>query len=137
MLYGTPLVSGELGFTAVVTDSVGGAGRRDLSISITGLGTYVPGDVNNNGQTNGIDVVYFVTYLKGGPLPPFTMNCPPHGVLYAACDANGSCTSNGIDVTYMVAFFKGLQPTLGFCPDCPPGPVPSAEAPDVNRLQVK
>lgn len=28
---------------------------------------FIPGDVNGNCQANGIDVVYFVTYLKGGP----------------------------------------------------------------------
>jgi hypothetical protein len=76
------------------------------------------GDVNGNGQTNGIDVVYFVSYLKGGSAPPDTCDCAPHGLIMANADANGNCAANGIDVTYMVAFFKG-GPGLRCCPDCP------------------
>jgi hypothetical protein len=80
---------------------------------------YVPGDVNGNGVANGIDVTYYVSYLKGGPAPPISCDCPPHGALYVAADANGNCATNGIDVTYMVSYFKG-GPPLMFCADCPP-----------------
>jgi hypothetical protein len=76
------------------------------------------GDVNSNGVTNGLDVVYFVSYLKGGAAPPDTCLCSTHGRLLATSDANGNCTVNGIDITYMVAFFKG-GPGLQCCPDCP------------------
>ena len=77
------------------------------------------GDVNGNGQTNGIDVVYFVGYLKGGSAPPDTCDCGVRGRILATSDANGNCQANGIDVTYMVSFFKG-GPGLLCCPDCPP-----------------
>jgi hypothetical protein len=134
-LSGTPLLFGDLGFTAVATDSVGATAQRDLVVRVTQFGTYLPGDVNNSGQTNGIDVTFFVTYFKGGALPPYSTDCPPHGVIYAAGDVNGNCAVNGIDVTYMVAFFKGLQTTLRPCPDCPPGPIAVIDKTPLSRPQ--
>jgi hypothetical protein len=35
-------------------------------------------------------------------------------------DVNGNCATNGIDITFYVAYLKGIQPTLRWCPDCPP-----------------
>jgi hypothetical protein len=82
---------------------------------------YIPGDVNNSGVFNGIDVTYAVGYFKGGPVPPYSCPCPPPNVWYVAGDVNGSCVFNGIDVTYMVAYFKGGPAPIP-CPDCPPVP---------------
>jgi hypothetical protein len=82
-------------------------------------GHYVVGDVNGNLIFNGMDVVYAVDFFKGGPPPPFSYDCPPHGVLYVAGDVNASCSFNGLDITYMVAYFKG-GPYCHPCPDCPP-----------------
>jgi immune inhibitor A len=67
----------------------------------TTLIQFMPGDANNSGEVNGIDVVFLVNYLKGlGPSPdPFLGG-----------DANGSCEVNGIDVTYLVNYLKGLGP---------------------------
>ena len=81
---------------------------------------YVAGDINGNGSANGIDVVYGVSYFKGGEAPPFSCDCPPHGVLYVTGDVNGNCIFNGIDLTYFIGFLKGGAP-LGSCVDCPPG----------------
>jgi hypothetical protein len=69
---------------------------------------FIAGDVNGSGDVNGIDVVYLVSYLKGGPPPP-------DPILRA--DANGSCTVNGIDVVYLVAYLKGYgqPPIYGDC----------------------
>jgi len=83
--------------------------------------SYLPGDANGNGTTNGVDVGYMVNYLKGfGPPPPDSCDCPPHGWIYAAADVNGNCVFNGVDVTYLVNFLKGLGPAPTSCPDCPP-----------------
>jgi hypothetical protein len=68
---------------------------------------YVAGDVNGSGSVNGVDVVYLVSYLKGGPPPP-------DPILRA--DANGSCSVNGIDVVYLVSYLKGGPPP--FYGDC-------------------
>jgi hypothetical protein len=80
---------------------------------------YIAGDVNANGQTNGIDVVFLVNFFKGGVAPPITCDCFPHGALYTAADANGDCSVNGLDVSYLVNFFKGGEALL-YCSDCPP-----------------
>ncbi len=63
---------------------------------------FLPGDVNDNGKVNGLDVVYLVNYLKGRiqSLPgPF-----------ARGDANGDCTINFLDVTFLVNYIKGVGP---------------------------
>ncbi|UCC79064.1 MAG: hypothetical protein JSW64_12420 [Candidatus Zixiibacteriota bacterium] len=82
---------------------------------------YSPGDANNDGSTNGLDVIYLVAFFKGGPEPPLTCPCGSHGDLFVGADANGSCSVNGLDVTYMVSYFKG-GPDIIACPDCPPTP---------------
>jgi immune inhibitor A len=70
---------------------------------------YLPGDANNSGSVNGIDVTYLVSYLKGiGPAPDPLL----------AGDANGSCAVNGIDVTFLVSYLKGQGPAP-FRGDCP------------------
>jgi hypothetical protein len=76
------------------------------------------GDVNGNGTTNGVDVVYFVSYLKGGSAPPVVCDCGQYVDIFALADANGNCAVNGVDVVYMVSYFKGGLPLL-CCPDCP------------------
>jgi hypothetical protein len=81
---------------------------------------YVIGDINGNGVSNGIDIVFGVTYFKGGSLPPISCDCPPHGFIFPSGDVNGNCVFNGIDITFYVAFLKGLQPALLNCPSCPP-----------------
>jgi hypothetical protein len=81
--------------------------------------SYTPGDANGVGGFTGLDITYSVRYFKGGPLPPYSCDCPPHGTWYVAGDVNGSCSFTGLDVTYMVRYFKGgLAPIP--CPDCPP-----------------
>ena len=78
-------------------------------------------DVNGNGTANGIDVVYGVSYLKGGNAPIDSCNCPPQAFpFYAAMDVNGNCSSNGIDITFFVSYLKGVQPALLYCESCPP-----------------
>jgi hypothetical protein len=66
------------------------------------------GDANGNGELNGIDVVYLVSYLKGGPAIPGPQE---------RGDANGDCEVNGMDVLYLVNYFKGLgeEPIRAFC----------------------
>jgi hypothetical protein len=102
------------------------------------------GDINGNGDANGVDVSYAVNYLKGiGPQPPVECpDCPDPGEnLFAAGDVNANCQFNGVDVTYYVNFLKGIGPALAFCPSCPPAglapPVPAvipAKAPLSNDI---
>jgi hypothetical protein len=80
---------------------------------------YIPGDINNTGSFNGIDITYGVTYFKGGPQPPYICDCPPHGYIFPAGDINGNCAFNGLDITYGVNFLKGVGDPPSQCPDCP------------------
>ena len=91
------------------------------SVLISSVGCdYLPGDINGNGTSNGIDVTYGVSYLKGGTPPPIACDlCPQTQPFYAAGDINGSCTFNGIDITYFVSYLKG-GPGLLYCQTCPP-----------------
>jgi hypothetical protein len=74
---------------------------------------YISGDVNHSGDVNGLDVIYLVNYLKGGPPPPLEVDG-----FYPEADANGSCDVNGLDVVYLVNFFKGGSPPIdGECLD--------------------
>jgi parallel beta-helix repeat protein/predicted outer membrane repeat protein len=84
---------------------------------------YIPGDINGNGTSNGIDVVFGVNYFKGsGTAPPVDCHptCPNEpNPFYAAGDVNGNCAYNGIDITFFVRYLKGEVPSLLYCPDCP------------------
>ena len=79
-----------------------------LRVNIT-VRTYIRGDANGDGNLNGIDVIYLVSYFKGGP-PPNPME---------AGDANADGITNGLDVIYLVAYFKGTGPPPP--PGVPPG----------------
>jgi len=59
---------------------------------------FVRGDANMSGTLSGLDVIYLVSYLKGGP--SFCLACRCLG------DANTSGTVNGLDVTFLVLYFK-------------------------------
>ncbi len=91
-----------------------------VDVTIEGGCNYIPGDINNSGTANGIDVVYGVVYFKGGAAPLVFCACPPHNDLYVAGDVNANCNFNGIDITFFVNFLKGIQPELLYCLDCPP-----------------
>ena len=76
-------------------------------ISVPGA-SILPGDANNSGEVNGVDVTYLVNYLKGYGPPP---------VPFLAGDTNGNCDVNGVDVTYLVNYLKGYgaPPFAGDC----------------------
>jgi hypothetical protein len=79
----------------------------------------VPGDINNNGATNGIDVTYGIAYFKGGNIPPQICQCWSHPEFCINCDVNASCQFNGVDITYLVSILGGRDVELLPCPDCP------------------
>lgn len=81
---------------------------------------YYPGGVGGGRRFTGLDVVYGISFLKGGPEPWYPCECTPGNTWYVAGDVNGSCTFTGLDISFMVAYLKGQQPALIPCPDCPP-----------------
>lgn len=101
-------------------DQWSGFSNREVAIVVGGPDcVYIPGDINNNGSYNGIDITYGVSYLKGGPQPPYVCDCPPHGYIFPSGDINGNCAFNGIDITYGVNYLKGMGDSPSQCPDCP------------------
>jgi len=96
--------------------NIDNAGNTEIRASVAEASTYIdttiiqylPGDANNNGTVNGIDVTFLVSYLKGIGSPPDP---------FLAGDANGDCGVNGIDVTYLVTYLKGYgsPPFRGDC----------------------
>ncbi len=96
--------------------------RNDIPVTLT-VGSppcdYVLGDINGDSRTSGLDVIYGVSYFKGGPTPPDTCRCGIHGSFFIAGDVNNSCSFNGVDISRRVDFFKG-GPILLPCQDCPP-----------------
>jgi hypothetical protein len=118
----TALTAGNYSGTITIHSSNVGAAVIVIPINVTvtpGGCDYVIGDVNNNGSFNGVDVVYAVSFFKGGPAPLFLCECVPGNSWYVAGDVNASCNFNGVDVTYMVSYFKG-GPLPVPCADCPP-----------------
>lgn len=115
----------------------GMAGTFSIIDTTTGGGcAYVPGDINGNGQANGIDIGYGVNYFKGGPVPPITCpTCPQTPPFYAAGDVNGNCSFNGIDISFYVNYLKGIQPALQFCPSCPPAGTPATASKSGQALK--
>ncbi len=106
----SPLANGVYFWRIKGTDGVRWSPYSDIwGFSVDAGGSYIPGDANNSGVVNGLDVIYLVNYLKGGGPAPSP---------YLAGDANGSCDVNGLDVVYLVNFFKGGPfPFGGDCKD--------------------
>ncbi|HBC46975.1 MAG TPA: hypothetical protein DCZ43_08015, partial [candidate division Zixibacteria bacterium] len=92
---------------------------RYFDVNVQTHNVYTVGDVNGSNTFTGLDVTYSVRYFKGGPQPPYSLDCPPHGIWFVSGDVNGSCSFTGLDVTYMVRYFKGGVAPIP-CPDCPP-----------------
>ncbi len=69
---------------------------------------FLPGDVNNSGSVDGVDVIYLVNYFKGGPTPPEP---------FLRADCNGSCDVSGLDVNYLLLYLRGSgnNPHRGNC----------------------
>ena len=80
---------------------------------------FIAGDANDDQGINGIDVIFMVSFFKGGEPPPVICYCPPVGNLYAAADANGNCNFNGLDIVFFVNYLKGVGGPPRTCPACP------------------
>ena len=67
---------------------------------------FIPGDINDSGAVNGMDIVFLVNYLKGGPAP----------IPRYSADVDGNCQVNQADLAYLVDYLKGgPQPVAGDC----------------------
>jgi hypothetical protein len=85
----------------------------DLAFAITGVAGNccdMPGDANNDGAVNILDISYLIAYLySGGPPPP----CMYEG------DPNGNCVINILDISYLIAYLYQGGPApicAAYCP---------------------
>lgn len=92
----------------------------DIALTASGpCGSYIIGDVNGSGNYDGLDIIFGVSFFKGGAIPMYECECTPGNTRFVSGDVNASCNYNGIDITYGVNFFKGGDDPAP-CPDCPP-----------------
>ena len=70
--------------------------------------SFAPGDANNSGALNGVDVIYLINYLRGKG---------PEIAGQVLGDADGNCQLNGLDIIYLIRYFEGRGPApiLGGC----------------------
>ncbi len=104
---GTPNESGLFSFNVYayyVGDTI--SDTREYSLYIISDDD-LPGDVNNNGVVNLLDITYIITYLyKGGPAP----------AVPEKADVNNSCTIDILDITYLIMYlYKGGPEPLWGC----------------------
>ena len=99
-------------FCLKVIDETGNCSGLSNSPAMTaaGGGDFIPGDANNSGAVNGLDVVYLVNYFKGGDRPPAP---------FLRADCNGNCEVNGVDVVYLLKYLHGSN-EAPFRGDCNP-----------------
>lgn len=91
-LSGTPTTGGTANFTVSATNAEDCAGIQAYSVSITGGS--VPGDLDGNGNPNGIDIRHFVECVISGSTTGGT--CPPG-------DFNNSGGVDAADVAQFIA----------------------------------
>jgi len=104
---------GTMGQTAIdhgQSDTLGLAhGYWSMFSRFGGTCCDLPGDANNDGVVNILDITFLINYLyKLGPAP----DCPVEG------DTNGDCVINILDVTYLINYLYKGGP-LPICGDCP------------------
>ncbi|HOP08339.1 MAG TPA: M28 family peptidase [candidate division Zixibacteria bacterium] len=106
LLSGTPIVAGDITFTALVTDAVGATGESGLTVSIAAA--YLCGDANNDGTGPDIsDLVFYVSWMFAGGPAPENLN---------SFDVNNDGTAGDIaDLVYLVTFMFQGGPDLQ-CP---------------------
>lgn len=116
--------SGE--FTAVLPDSVEAGNKLAVKVGATGettpaaevftvpsAGAVAYGDVDNNGEINGLDVTYVLSRVKGQLAdtdePVATLGAAEFA---ARADVDGNGEVNGLDVTYILSKVKGQLDTF-------------------------
>jgi hypothetical protein len=84
---------------------------------------YLPGDVNDDGQVDGLDLKLLVECIKLTNMPPpqrcFNGALPRDHSLYVAADANGDCRIGTGDITRLCRHLMG-RVSIGYCRLFPP-----------------
>jgi len=106
IISGEPTNYGNFDFRIRANDLYGSyKDSADYRISlIPGVG--LPGDANNNGTVNALDITFLINFLyKSGSQPP----------IRALADPDRSCTINALDITYLINYLykHGPAPLMG------------------------
>ncbi len=106
IISGEPTNYGDFNFRIRANDANGSyRDSADYSISLQ-PGVGLPGDANNSGLVNMLDITYLINFLyKSGPQPP----------IRPLADPDRSCTINMLDITYLINFLYkgGAVPLMG------------------------
>jgi hypothetical protein len=72
-----------------------------LNFELSRIGTYIPGDVNNDGKRNLLDVSYIINYLYRHGVVPHCLD---------AGDVKGDCNINLLDISYFINYMYRFGP---------------------------
>lgn len=119
----TPANASDTMFLMVASDGQL-ADSQVVVITVIYTCSYVPGDINGDGNVIGGDVTFGVRFFKGlGANPPDSCYLDStSSYLYVAGDVNGNCEFRGSDITRLVSYFKGSA-SITYCHFLPPGGV--------------
>ena len=78
--------------------------------------SYIPGDIDHDGDVDVDDVTYLYNWIYGvGPPPPYVV-----GGFYPAADVNGDCVIDLSDLVALTSYVNTGTPALVYCPTYPP-----------------
>ena len=107
IISGTPSNYGDFNFQVRASDIyISYKDSSDFQISIQ-PGVGIPGDANNDGIVNILDITFIINFLyKSGAPPPVP----------ALADPDNSCATDALDITYLINFlYKGGPAPLMGC----------------------
>ncbi len=106
---GRPGEYGIFSFDVYAKDQMSSYNETRNFTMVVEEGTYLPGDADNGGTINILDITHIINYLyKGGAAP----------LIPSAADPDASCAINILDVSYLVDYlYRGGEVPLPGCVD--------------------
>jgi len=104
---GQPTQSGDFSFDVYAKDQMSSYNETRTFVLTVVENSYIPGDANNGGDVNILDVTHIINYLyRDGSAP----------TIPAAADPDASCAINLLDVNYLINYlYKGGPAPLPGC----------------------
>lgn len=99
---GRPTELGEFGFTVTAADNGSYSDSREYVLTIAEGPPFTPGDLDDDGDVDPLDVVYIVNYAYRQFLPP----------VVNAGDVDADCDVDPVDVQLLVSYVYRSQGTL-------------------------
>ncbi|PKK84947.1 MAG: hypothetical protein CVT49_01980 [candidate division Zixibacteria bacterium HGW-Zixibacteria-1] len=104
---GMPTQAGTFNFDVYAKDLMSSYNETRTYTLVVEASPYIPGDADNSGNVNLLDITFLINYLyKGGAAPAI-----PNAV-----DADGSCAINLLDASYLITYmYRGGSDPLPGC----------------------